>query len=77
MSRLLLLSGASPDYNTQELEQAPLLAVYSHLGNMDMVSLLLEYSADTNRANNRSNKNSKNVYAVHITGGGIDNVRVW
>ena len=77
MSRLLLLSGASPDYNTQELEQAPLLAVYSHLGNMDMVSLLLEYSADTNRANNRYNMNSKNVYAVHITGGGIDNVRVW
>ena len=77
MSRLLLLSGASPDYNTQELEQAPLLAVYSHLGNMDMVSLLLEYSADTNRANNRYNMNSKNVYSVHITGGGIDNVRVW
>jgi hypothetical protein len=53
VSRLLLLSGASPDYTTQEEEQAPLLAVYSRLGNLDMVALLLEYSADTNRANNR------------------------
>jgi ankyrin repeat protein len=53
VSRLLLMSGAWPDYTSLELEQAPLLAVYSHLGNIDMVSLLLEYSADTNRANNR------------------------
>lgn len=49
----MLLAGASPDHITEELDQSPLLAVYSYLGILDMVKLLLEYSADTNQTNNR------------------------
>ena len=50
---MLLLSGASPDYTTELLDQSSLLGVYSALGETAMVFLLLEYSADVNKANNR------------------------
>jgi len=53
VSRLLLLAGASPDHTTEELEQAPILGLYSALGTRDMVHLLLEFSADVDKANNR------------------------
>ena len=33
--------------------KAPLLAVYSSLGTIEMVRLLLEFSADVDKANNR------------------------
>jgi ankyrin repeat protein len=46
VSRLLLLSGASPDFITPILGKAPLLCVSAHHGHTDMVSLLLEFGAD-------------------------------
>ena len=50
VSRLLLLAGADPNTRT-ELEQAPpLMVVHSKLGHTDMVSLLLEFGADPNLA---------------------------
>lgn len=45
MSRLLMLGGANVNYRTEVLNNAPILCVHSHLGYMDMVSLLLEFGA--------------------------------
>jgi len=53
VSRLLLLSGGNPNYTTEHMDHCPLLGIYSCQGNTDMVSLLLEYGADANRANAR------------------------
>ncbi|CAB4055410.1 unnamed protein product [Lepeophtheirus salmonis] len=53
VSRLLLLSGASPHFLVQKnyLKKAPLIGVYAHEGFEEMVGLLLEYRADVNSAN--------------------------
>ncbi|XP_040580988.1 protein TANC2 isoform X3 [Lepeophtheirus salmonis] len=52
VSRLLLLSGASPHFLVQNyLKKAPLIGVYAHEGFEEMVGLLLEYRADVNSAN--------------------------
>ena len=51
VSRVLLLAGADPNYVTTSLEHSPLLAVYAHLGNRDMVLLLLEFCADITATN--------------------------
>lgn len=45
VSRLLMLGGANVNYRTEVLNNAPILCVHSHLGYMDMVSLLLEFGA--------------------------------
>lgn len=45
VSRLLMLGGANVNYRTEVLNNAPVLCVHSHLGYMDMVSLLLEFGA--------------------------------
>ena len=51
VSRLLLLSGASPDVNTDLALLRPIITVFSSLGYHDMVSLLLEFGADINISN--------------------------
>ena len=51
VSRLLLLSGANPNYITSSLNNAPLLQVYSHGGYEEMVSLLIEFGANVNGQN--------------------------
>jgi len=51
VSRLLLLSGANPNYVTDHMDHCPLLGMYSYQGNNEMVSLLLEFGANTNEAN--------------------------
>ena len=48
---MLLLAGADPNHVTSILERCPLLGVFSHLGNREMVHLLLDYCADVNGAN--------------------------
>ena len=48
VSRLLLLSGASPDVNTDLALSRPIITVYADLGYHEMVSLLLEFGADIN-----------------------------
>jgi len=53
VSRLLLLSGANPNHATENMDHCPILGMYSYQGNTDMVSLLLEFGADVNRANDR------------------------
>ncbi|XP_050420665.1 protein TANC2 isoform X3 [Adelges cooleyi] len=53
VSRLLLLSGASPDVITDLLGQAPALCVYAHEGVYDMVALLLEFGAALNVSNSQ------------------------
>merc|ERR1719369_1093719 len=53
VSRLLLLAGGSPDSVTDYMECCPLLGMYAHLGNTDMVSLLLEFNADYNKSNDK------------------------
>lgn len=53
VSRLLLMAGADPNYITTSLSCSPLLGIYSHLGNREMVLLLLEYCADVNLTNDR------------------------
>lgn len=40
-----MLGGANVNYRTEVLNNAPVLCVHSHLGYMDMVSLLLEFGA--------------------------------
>uniref|UniRef100_H3BXD8 Tetratricopeptide repeat, ankyrin repeat and coiled-coil containing 2 n=1 Tax=Tetraodon nigroviridis TaxID=99883 RepID=H3BXD8_TETNG len=45
VSRLLMLGGANVNYRTEVLNNAPILCVHSHLGYMEMVSLLLEFGA--------------------------------
>ena len=51
VSRLLLLSGASPDFTTSALGKAPLMCVFAHCGHTEMVSLLLEFGADISATN--------------------------
>ena len=51
VSRLLLLAGASPEYISDYLDSAPLVAVFASQGYLDMVSLLLEFGADVNAVN--------------------------
>ncbi|GCB66036.1 hypothetical protein scyTo_0004894, partial [Scyliorhinus torazame] len=46
VSRLLILGGANVNYRTEVLNNAPILCVQSHLGNSDMVALLLEFGAN-------------------------------
>lgn len=53
VSRLLLLSGASPNHTTELLGNAPVLAMYAQEGVTDMVSLLLEFGADVNLTNSQ------------------------
>ena len=51
VSRLLLLAGASPDHNSDYLNNAPLMCVFANQGYVDMVSLLIEFGADINSIN--------------------------
>ncbi|XP_019865563.2 protein TANC2-like isoform X2 [Aethina tumida] len=53
VSRLLLLAGASPNYITDFLGNAPVLCMYSHEGIVPMVSLLLEFGADVELTNSQ------------------------
>jgi len=55
VSRLLLLAGASPNEITQCHDESPLIVAYGILGNMKMVSLLLEFGADPNATNQKGN----------------------
>ena len=48
VSRLLLLAKASPHYVGGLMQNAPLLALFAHEGNEDMVALLIEFGADVN-----------------------------
>lgn len=50
---MLLLSGASPNYVTEYLGQAPALCLFANEGISDMVSLLLEFGANVDMANNQ------------------------
>ena len=52
VSRLLLLSGASPIYSSGQLQSAPLLSLHAQRGYEDMINLLLEFGADINGENN-------------------------
>ncbi|XP_041927256.1 protein TANC1 isoform X4 [Alosa sapidissima] len=45
VSRLLMLGGANVNYRTEVLGNAPVLCVQSHLGHLEMVTLLLEHGA--------------------------------
>nr|XP_015214202.1 PREDICTED: protein TANC1 isoform X3 [Lepisosteus oculatus] len=45
VSRLLMLGGANVNYRTEVLNNAPVLCVQSHLGHLEMASLLLEFGA--------------------------------
>ncbi|XP_050719827.1 protein TANC2-like isoform X3 [Eriocheir sinensis] len=51
VSRLLLLAGASPDYPSEHLHNAPILGVCAHQGHTEMVALFIEFGADVNLAN--------------------------
>ena len=51
VSRLLLLSGASPIYSSGQHENAPLLSLHAQRGYEDMINLLLEFGADINGGN--------------------------
>ena len=53
VSRLYLLAGDNPDHLPDYMDHCPLLGMYAHLGNTDMVSLLLEYNADSNQTNDK------------------------
>lgn len=53
VSRLLLLAGASPNYITEYLGNAPVLCMYAHEGSVEMVSLLLEFGADVELTNSQ------------------------
>ncbi|XP_014205049.1 protein TANC2 [Copidosoma floridanum] len=53
VSRLLLLSGASPNFITEYLGNAPALCMYAHEGSVEMVSLLLEFGADVELTNSQ------------------------
>ena len=53
VSRLLLLAGANPNHKTDHMDHCPLIGMYAYQGNTDMVSLLLEYGADPNLANEK------------------------
>ncbi|KAG5852551.1 hypothetical protein ANANG_G00063620 [Anguilla anguilla] len=45
VSRLLLLGGASANYRTEALNNAPVLCVQCHLGHQEMAALLLDFGA--------------------------------
>lgn len=53
VSRLLLLAGASSNFNTNFLGNAPLLCIAAHEGILPMVSLLLEFNANVNNTNSQ------------------------
>lgn len=53
VSRLLLLGGASPDFQSTFLGNAPILCIAAHEGIVPMVSLLLEFGADVEKANSQ------------------------
>ncbi|XP_051163378.1 protein TANC2 isoform X2 [Leptopilina boulardi] len=53
VSRLLLLAGASPNFITEYLGNAPALCMYAHEGSVEMVSLLLEFGADVELTNSQ------------------------
>lgn len=53
VSRLLLLAGANPDYQTQFFGNAPLLCIVAHEGILSMVNLLLEFGADVEKTNSQ------------------------
>ena len=53
ISKLLLLSGASPDSSTLCEGGAPLLCVFAQQGLDDMISLLLEFGADINKTSSQ------------------------
>ncbi|XP_028135777.1 protein TANC2 isoform X4 [Diabrotica virgifera virgifera] len=53
VSRLMLLAGASPNYITDLLGNAPVLCVYANEGILPMVSLLLEFGADVELTNSQ------------------------
>ncbi|XP_059822477.1 protein TANC1 isoform X2 [Hypanus sabinus] len=50
VSRLLILGGASVNYQTEVLNNAPILCVQSHLGHQEMVNLLVEFGAAVDHA---------------------------
>ncbi|XP_065582552.1 protein TANC2-like isoform X2 [Artemia franciscana] len=52
VTRLLLLSGGSPDHITEYNSNSPLLCIYAAEGNIDMVSLLIEFGATIDASNN-------------------------
>ena len=52
VSRLLLLAGASPDYPSEHLHNAPILGVCAHQGHTEMVALFIEFGADVILSNN-------------------------
>lgn len=72
VSKLLLLAGASPDHISECLNQAPLIAVYSHLGHVDMVATLMEFGADVNA----TNTDGVGALAFAAARGHLDVVRV-
>lgn len=53
VSRLLLLAGASPDFVTEFLGNAPILCIAAHEGNVSMVRLLLEFGANVELTNSQ------------------------
>ncbi|KAK3915593.1 Protein TANC2 [Frankliniella fusca] len=53
VSRLLLLAGADPNTITDFLGKAPVLCMFAHEGNAEMVSLLLEFGADVELTNSQ------------------------
>lgn len=53
VSRLFLLAGASPDYVTAFMGQAPVLCIAAHEGNVPMVRLLLEFGANVENGNSQ------------------------
>jgi len=72
VSRVLLLAGANPNYVTTSLDSSPILGVYAHLGNREMVLLLLDYCADVNGAN----KQGRTALAMAAMAGHEDIVQV-
>ncbi len=53
VSRLLLLGGATPNFKTNFLGNAPILCIAAYEGTVPMVSLLLEFGADIEIANSQ------------------------
>ena len=72
VSRLLLLSGASPDVNTDLALLRPIITVYASLGYHEMVSLLLEFGADINIATD-SGQSALNLASIS---GHLETVRL-